>query len=92
MKTRLQTVLPAFLFAAAFDVLAASGGLDKVNSFMESVLSVLHGVAITVVTISIMWAGYKYLFKHADIGEAAKILCGGLLIGGASELANYLLA
>jgi len=70
---------------------ASAGGLQKVNTFMENVLTVLRGISITVVTIAIMWAGYKFLFKHADMAECAKILAGGLLIGGASELARFLL-
>jgi hypothetical protein len=45
-----------------------------------------------VVTVAIMWAGYKFLFKNADMAECGKILAGGLLIGGAAELAGYLLA
>lgn len=69
----------------------AAGGLDKVDTFAENLLTVLRGVSITVVTIAIMWAGYKFLFKHADIAECGKILAGGLLIGGAAELAAYLL-
>lgn len=69
----------------------AQGGLEKVNTFVDSVLLVLRGISIGVVTIAIMWAGYKYLFKQADISEVGKILMGGLLIGGAAELAGYLL-
>lgn len=80
----------AVLFAAE-PAFAQTGGLDKVNTFMDNVLSILRGVSITVVTIAIMWAGYKFLFKHADIAECAKILAGGLLIGGAAELARFLL-
>lgn len=79
----LMTAEPAF---------AAAGGLDKVNTFVENVLVVLRGISIGVVTIAIMWAGYKFLFKHADMAEAGKILAGGLLIGGAAELAGYLLS
>lgn len=71
--------------------LAQTGGLDKVNSFMDNVLGVLRGMSIAVVTIAIIWAGYKFLFKHADIGECVKILGGGLLIGSASEIARYML-
>ena len=70
----------------------AQGGLDKVNTFMDNVLGMLRGISITVVTIAIVWAGYKFLFKHADIGECAKILGGGLLIGTASEIAKYILS
>lgn len=70
---------------------AHAQGLDKVNTFMDSVLSVLNGVSLAVVTIAIMWAGYKFLFKHADVTEVGKILGGGLLIGGAAQLAGYIL-
>ncbi|EGL3999222.1 TrbC/VirB2 family protein [Pseudomonas aeruginosa] len=83
----LVAVMALFAVEPAF----AQGGLDKVNTFMDNVLSILRGVSITVVTIAIMWAGYKFLFKHADIAECAKILAGGLLIGGAAELARFLL-
>jgi type IV secretion system protein VirB2/type IV secretion system protein PtlA len=68
----------------------AAGGLGKVNSFMDDIVGVLHGISIAVVTIAVMWAGYKYLFKHSDITECAKILGGGLLIGGAGEIAAFL--
>jgi len=69
----------------------AQGGLAKVNTFVDNVLLVLRGISIGVVTIAIMWAGYKFLFKHADMAECGKILAGGLLVGGAAELAAYLL-
>lgn len=69
----------------------AQGGLEKVNGFVENILVVLRGISIGVVTVAIMWAGYKFLFKQADLAEAGKILAGGLLIGGAAELAGYLL-
>lgn len=70
---------------------AFAQGLDKVNTFAQNVLEVLSGISIVVVTIAVMWAGYKFLFKNADMAECAKILAGGLLIGGAAELAGYLL-
>lgn len=89
----LRTALFVFAVAAmTIEPAFAQGGLDKVNTFMDNVLLVLRGVSLTVVTIAIMWAGYKYLFKHADLTETGKILAGGLLIGGSAELASYLLA
>lgn len=91
MAVMLGFLVMAALFAAE-PALAQTGGLDKVNTFMDNVLAVLRGVSITTVTIAIMWAGYKFLFKHADIAEIGKILAGGLLIGGAAELARYLLS
>lgn len=95
-KNRIATAMPALALVFGLALLVAEpalaqGGLDKVNTFVENVLVVLRGISIGVVTIAIMWAGYKFLFKHADMAECGKILAGGLLIGGAAELAGYLL-
>lgn len=70
---------------------ALAQGLEKVSTFVQSLLIVLRAISIGVVTIAIMWAGYKFLFKRADLSETATILAGGLLVGGAAELAAYLL-
>ncbi len=69
-----------------------AGGLQKVNQFMNNVLSILRGVSITVVTIAIMWAGKKMLFDKSRFQDVIPIIGGGLLIGGAAELASYLLS
>ena len=90
-KTFSMMALLAFLSLVLIEPAFAQGGLDKVNTFVENVLVILRGISIGVVTIAIMWAGYKFLFKHADLAECGKILGGGLLIGGAGELAIYLL-
>lgn len=90
-KTITMTALFLGLALVAAEPAFAQGGLDKVNTFVENVLVVLRGISIGVVTIAIMWAGYKFLFKNADMAECGKILAGGLLIGGAAELAGYLL-
>lgn len=91
MAVMLGFLVMAALLAAE-PALAQTGGLDKVNTFMTNVLAVLRGASVTTVTIAIMWAGYRFLFKHADLAEIGKILAGGLLIGGAAELARYLLS
>lgn len=87
------SVCAMFAFAMLVAVEPAfAQGVEKVNSFLDNVLMILRGASIAVVTIAVMWAGYKYLFKHADLAEVGKILAGGLLIGGAAELANFLLS
>lgn len=70
---------------------ASSGGLTQVDDFMEKIRQILWDASIPIVTVAIMWAGYKFLFKHADFVECAKIVAGGLLIGSASAIASYLL-
>lgn len=70
---------------------SGGGGVQKVNTFLQNILAVLNGASIAVVTIAIIWAGYKFLFRNADMKECLMIVGGGLLIGGAAELASYLL-
>lgn len=91
LKHQLSVTAASLTFLLFAPPAWADGGLDKVSGFMDNILKVLSGISIAVVTIAIMWAGYKFLFKHAEISECTKILGGGLLIGGASELAKYLL-
>lgn len=68
----------------------AVGGLDRVNTFVESILAVLRGVSVGVATIAIIWAGYKFFYSRADLSEVLYILGGGRLVGGAAEIARYL--
>ena len=85
-------ILLISILTLIIDPALAEGGLEKVDKFIDNVLAVLRGISLGIVTIAIMWAGYKFLFKQADIAECGKILAGGLLIGGAAELAGYLLS
>jgi type IV secretion system protein VirB2/type IV secretion system protein PtlA len=94
-----QTITPGVLFLFALCLCmtfvgvepAFAQGLSKVNTLVDNILGVLRGVSLGVVTIAFIWAGYKFLFKSAEIGECLKILGGGLLIAGASEFAGFLL-
>lgn len=69
----------------------STGGLDRVNTFMDNILALLRGISITVATIAIIWAGYKFLYQHADLSEVVYIVGGGLLVGAAAEIARYLI-
>lgn len=93
---KIRSMLHNFLFLVCCTcnsiAYAQSGGLSKVSGLLNKVSSALSAISITVVTIAIIWAGYKFLFKNADMRECLTILGGGLLIGGAAELANFLLS
>jgi len=43
-----------------------------------------------VVTIAIIWAGFKMIFQGARLSEVANILIGGSLIGGAAAMATFI--
>lgn len=85
-------LLFALLALVAPDMAYAEGlgGLDKVNTFMDNIIAILSGASIAVVTLSVMWAGYKFLFTSANVMEVGKIVIAGLLIGGAAEIAKYM--
>ncbi len=70
---------------------AFAQGLSSVNTFMTTVINLLRGAGVLIVTIAIMWCGYKMLFKGASFSEVAMIFVGGLLIGGAATIASYLI-
>ena len=57
---------------------------------MQLVSDTLSAIAVVTVTISIMWAGYKVIFKGDPMMEGAKILGGGVFIGAASQIASML--
>jgi len=85
---KINTLLSLLLFSGSS--FAASGGLSKINTTMQLVSDTLSAIAVVTVTISIMWAGYKVIFKGDPMMEGAKILGGGVFIGAASQIASML--
>lgn len=59
--------------------------------FLNQITDLLGIASIAVVTIAIVFAGYQIAFAHKRISDVAPILIGGLLIGGASQLAAWIL-
>lgn len=83
----------AMRLVVALTLLASSPAfaqISKVNSVMSNVQMVLAGVAVTVFTVAIMWAGFKMAFQHAKWSEIAHIVFGGILVGGASGIAAWI--
>jgi type IV secretion system protein VirB2 len=51
----------------------------------------LTGAGVLVLTVAIIWVGYKMIFAGARFSDVAHILIGGILIGGAATFASWLL-
>jgi type IV secretion system protein VirB2 len=66
--------------------------ITKVNDVMTNIQTVLSGVAIVTFTIALIWAGFKMAFQHAKWSEISNIVIGGILVGGASGIASWLIA
>jgi type IV secretion system protein VirB2 len=65
--------------------------IAKVNTVMANVQSVLIGVAVTIFSICIMWAGFKMAFQQAKWTDVSNIVIGGILVGGAVGIAGWLI-
>jgi type IV secretory pathway VirB2 component (pilin) len=90
-KTRcLAGLFLVFLFAFACDP-ALADGLTKVNTLMDNIVTLLRSVSIAAVTIAVMFVGYKMIFMQSSFKDCIPVVLGCLLIGGASELAIFLL-
>jgi type IV secretion system protein VirB2 len=71
---------------------AAAQGFDKINTTVTNVQTILVTISIAVVTIAIIWAGFKMIFQGARLADVANVLIGGTLIGGAAAFAGYIVA
>ena len=75
-----------------WDMAFAAGGIDKVNTFVQNIASALYGLGAIILTIAIMWAGYKVMFQGQTLREVAPTFIGGVLVGSASAIAGYIIS
>ncbi|MCW5660122.1 MAG: TrbC/VirB2 family protein [Burkholderiaceae bacterium] len=88
---KVRPAMPRVLMAAtATPHLALAQGFDKINTTVTNVEAILVTVSIAVVTIAIIWAGFKMIFQGARLADVANVLIGGTLIGGAAAFASYI--
>lgn len=71
-------------------LLAHAQGFDKINTTVTNVNAILVTISIAVVTIAIIWAGFKMIFQGARLADVANVLIGGTLVGGAAAFASYI--
>ena len=82
-----ETLLPLLFTLPRF---ASAQGFEKVNTTVTNVNSILVVVSVAVVTIAIIWAGFKMIFQGSRLSDVANILLGGTLVGGASAFAAFI--
>ncbi len=92
MKRTHQAVSTSLAIALFLVAAPAFAQISKVNSVMTNVQTTLVGVAVTIFTVAIMWAGFKMAFQHAKWTEISNIVIGGILVGGSAGIASWLLA
>ena len=70
--------------------LARADGFDKIEDTVTNVNTILVTISVAVVTIAIIWAGFKMIFQGARLADVANVLIGGTLVGGAAAFAAYI--
>jgi len=88
-RTFLASAAPGLAILAA-PLIPHSQGFDKINPTVTSVQTILVTISVAVVTIAIIWAGFKMTFQGARLADVANVLIGGTLIGGAAAFASYI--
>lgn len=89
LRTALPAALPTLLLALASNA-AQAQGFDKINTTVTNVNTILVMISVAVVTMAIIWAGFKMIFQGARLADVANVLIGGTLIGGAAAFASYI--
>ena len=88
--TLMKTACFLFTLAVLLEAHPAWAQISKVNTVMTNVQTVLVGVAVTLFTVAIMWAGFKMAFQQAQWSEISNVVIGGILVGGAAGIAAWL--
>jgi type IV secretion system protein VirB2 len=58
---------------------------------MQKAIGELKTIGVAVVTIAVMFCGFRMVFQAAQWKDIAPIFWGGILIGGATTIAGVLL-
>ena len=80
----------AALAACTLPLPALAEGFDKIEDTVSNVNEILVTVSVAVVTIAIIWAGFKMIFQGARLADVANVLIGGTLVGGAAAVAAFI--
>ena len=85
-----RTLMLGARLLAALPAGAAAEGFDKIEDTVGNVNDILVTISVAVVTIAIIWAGFKMIFAGARLADVANVLIGGTLVGGAAAFAAFI--
>jgi type IV secretion system protein VirB2 len=69
---------------------ALAQGFDRINTTVINVNAILTTISVSVVSIAIIWAGFRMIFQGARLVDVANVLIGGTLVGGATAFASFI--
>lgn len=96
MRSQAHTPM-ALQLGAALVLLTVSGFanaqiLGNTTGVLMELRDALRGIGIIVVTIAVMFVGFRMVFQAAQWKDVAPVFWGGVLIGGAAGIAGSVLS
>lgn len=91
ITSHFQRMRDAYLLASI--VVASSPAfaqLEKAKTTLTTVQTFLLSIAGVVITIAVMFVGFRMAFQAAQWKDVAPVFWGGVLIGGSSGIAAML--
>jgi type IV secretion system protein VirB2 len=88
MKNLKSALILAMLSAISSPAFAQ---LEKGKTMLDTVSKWMTGIGALVVTIALMFVGFRMVFQAAEWKDVAPVFWGGVVIGGASGIATMLL-
>lgn len=86
--------LQSALILALLSVISspAFAQLSKGKKMLEDVADWMSGIGAIIVTIALMFVGFRMVFQAAEWKDVAPVFWGGVVIGGAAGIANMLIS
>lgn len=91
-RTLLRLLNPALRATLLLPATVLAQSFDKIEETIVNINDILVVISVSVVTIAIIWAGFKMVFQGARLADVANVLIGGTLVGGAAAFASYIVA
>lgn len=79
----------SLIFFAPDAMAQASGAGEKIEGFLKNIKKALTPISVLVVTIAFIFAGYQIAFNHKRISDVAPVVIGAIIIGAATQLAEW---
>ncbi|MCD8339475.1 MAG: TrbC/VirB2 family protein [Burkholderiales bacterium] len=91
MKTSICIAVLFGLLGLAIDPAFAAGGTQSVSTLLTSIQSNLSTWGVIVLTIAILFCGYKIAFTRATVMDCIPWLVGGILVACAGTIADIVI-
>ena len=88
----LLLALALFTFTPEVYAQTSTDAGGKIEGFLKTIKKALGPISVLIVTIAFLFAGFQIAFNHKRIGDVAPVVIGAIVIGAATQLANWFIS